>query len=131
MPTRRTSGAATIRNVPDLYSQILQQADSLLISREQVELLQQARAAYRVRLDSVWTGLAIYLADLPDRYDAAVAYKRAEEATDGAWELTRLDLRRALPGILSTVQLQLLPSLVRTVYLAKEPLHIRVFIAGG
>jgi hypothetical protein len=118
------------RNVPDLYAMVLQQTDSLLLSRDQVESLQRARAAYRVRLDSVWSGLASHLADLPDDYDSRAAYRSAEGAIDGAWDLTRLDLQRTLPEILNRVQLQLLPGIVRSLYSAKDPVHIRLFITG-
>lgn len=116
------------RNVPDLYGQVLQQTDSLLLSREQVDALRAARAAYRIRLDSVWTTLAKYLAALPDVYDARDAYRHADQATDAAWEMTRLDLQRTLPAILNPVQLQLLPSIVRLLYNAKTPVRIRIFI---
>lgn len=119
------------RNVPDLYQMVLQQADSLLLSREQVDTLQKVRAAHRVRMDSVWTSLAAYLADLPDRYDVHAAYTRASDGIDGAWELTRADLKKTLPGILNPVQLQLAPPIVKTLMDSNGPLHIRVFITGG
>ena len=119
------------RNVPDLYGLVLQQSDSLLLSREQAEALQKARAAYRVRLDSVWTTLSTYLAGLPDKYEPHDAYKHAEDAIDGAWELTRLDLKQNLPAILNPVQVQLIPSVIRTLVNSTGPVRIRLFIAGG
>jgi hypothetical protein len=118
------------RNIPDLYGMILQQTDSLLLSRDQVDSLRRIQAAYRARLDSLWTSLAEYLANLPDRYSSADAYKHAEDATDAAWELARLDLQHTLPTILSPVQLRLLPTVPRMLFNAKEPVHIRFFIAG-
>ncbi len=119
------------RNVPDLYGVVLQQSDSLLLSRDQAEAMQRARAAYRVRMDSVWNTLATYLANLPDQYDAHEAYRRAEEGIDGAWELTRVDLQRHLPEILNPVQLQLIPSVVKTLINSQGPVRIRLFITGG
>jgi len=119
------------RNVPDLYGLVLQQSDSLLLSRDQAEGLQKARAAYRARMDSLWTDLASYLAELPDRYDSHAAYKRAEDAIDGAWEVTRIDLKTNLPAILNAVQVQLLPSVVKSLVNSSGPVRIRVFIAGG
>jgi hypothetical protein len=119
------------RNVPDLYGLVLQQSDSLLLSRDQAESLQKARAAYRTRLDSVWTAVANYLAELPDRYDSHGAYRRAEDAIDGAWEMTRVDLKQNLPAILNPVQLQLLPGVVKSLVNSTGPVRIRVFIAGG
>jgi hypothetical protein len=119
------------RNVPDLYNFVLQQSDSLLLSREQAEGIQKARAAYRINLDALWTRLADYLAALPDHYNSSEAYKRAEDAIDGAWEMTRVDLKENLPAILNPVQLQLLPSVVRSLVNSTGPVRIRVFIAGG
>jgi len=119
------------RNVPDLYGVVLQQSDSLLLSRDQAEAMQRARAAYRVRMDSVWNTLATYLANLPDQYNAHEAYRRAEEGIDGAWELTRVDLQRHLPEILNPVQLQLIPSVVKTLINSQGPVRIRLFITGG
>jgi hypothetical protein len=119
------------RNVPDLYAIVLQQSDSLLLSRDQAEAIQKARATYRVRMDSVWTDLASYLAALPDRYDAHEAYSRAQSAVDGAWELTRVDIQHNMKTILNPVQLQLVPPVVKTLVTSTAPLHIRVFITGG
>ena len=123
---RRYSG-----NVPDMYALILQQADSLLLSREQVDSLQKVRAAYKVHLDSAWTTIATYLANLPDNYDAHDAYTKASEAIDGAWELTRADLQKSLPAILNPVQMQLIPGIVKQIVDSKGPLHIRIFISNG
>ncbi|MHB1861876.1 MAG: TonB-dependent receptor [Gemmatimonadaceae bacterium] len=121
------------RDVPDPYTGVLQQSDSLLLTRDQVDELRASQLKYRQRMDSLWTDLAQYLADLPDHYDAAQALKRASDATDAAWEITRLDVQKTFKGVLSPVQLQLLPGIASMLYNAKEPLHIRMFIAtaGG
>lgn len=119
------------RNIPDLYGLVLQQSDSLLLSRDQAEALQKSRVEYRARMDSLWTNLSTYLAGLPDRYDSHAAYKRAEDAIDSAWEMTRMDLKKNLPAILNEVQVPLLPSVVKTLVNSTGPLRIRVFIAGG
>jgi hypothetical protein len=116
-------------NVPDLYQMLMQQSDSLLLSRDQVDSLTKARAAYRVRLDSVWTSIATYLANLPDSYDSREAYSKASASIDSAWELTRADLQASLPRILNPVQMQLLPPIFRNLIDSKGPLHIRIFIA--
>jgi hypothetical protein len=74
---------------------------------------------------------ATYLANLPDQYEAHEAYRRAEEGIDGAWEVTRVDLQRNLPAILNPVQLQLIPSVVKTLINSQGPVRIRLFITGG
>ncbi len=119
------------RNVPDPYAQILRQSDSLLLSRAQADSLEKIQAHYKLRMDSLWTDLANYLAQLPDEYDAAAALKRSSKATDDAWELTRQDVKKELPTVLTPVQLQILPGIVKTLYESKEPLHIRMFIMGN
>ena len=120
------------RNVPDPYRPVLQQTDSLLLSREQVESLQRVQAAYRVRMDSLWRSLAEYLATLPDRYEAREAYRRANKTIEEGWEVSRIDVQKNLRAILNQVQLQMLPNITKLLYTADRPLQgIRIFIAGG
>ena len=87
----------------------------------------RVRAAYRVRMDSVWTTLA----DL-SRRTCRISTTRTRRthaprrAIDGAWELTRVDLQRNLPEILNPVQLQLLPCVVKTLINSQGPVRIRL-----
>ncbi len=119
------------RDVPDPYKEILDQTDSLLLTRDQADSLKKIDAAYTQRMDSLWTSLANYLAALPDNFDTKTALKRQEDATDAGWEITRLDLQRTLPTILTPIQLQLLPGMSKTLFTAKEPVHFRIFMVGG
>lgn len=118
------------RNVPDPYWLVLREADSLLISRDQSDSLKAVDARFTQRSDSIWTDLSTYLAALGDDYDAKVALARQEKATDAAWELARTDVQRELPRVLSPVQLKLLPGIVNMLYTARQPVHIRMFVAG-
>lgn len=117
------------RNVPSVYDLILNESDSLLLSREQSEALQRAEAAYRVRIDSVWTPLAEYLASLDDAYDADAALKKSEQATDDAWEIARQQ-GPIIKSVLSPIQLRLVPSLVRAVINSEGKLRIRIYSPG-
>lgn len=119
------------RNVPDPYAYILDESDSLLISREQADSLKAIDARFRQRTDSLWNGLATYLAALGDDFDVKAALARQEKATDDAWEMARTDVQRELPHVLSPVQLKLLPGMVNMLYTARQPVHIRMFVAGG
>jgi len=114
------------RNVPDLYARIIQESDSLLLTFDQVASLRAAQVSYRTRVDSVWTELASYLAQLPDRYNSNEALLRQEAATDRAWELSRQE-GPSVRAILSPLQISLLPGLIRTVVEAKEPVRVRVY----
>ena len=119
------------RNVPDPYASILEESDSLLLSRNQAEALQKADTAYRQRMDSVWTALSEYLAGLGDDYNPADALKKQEAAVDQGWEVSRLDVQRTLPRILSPIQLKLLPWESAMLFKAKEQVHIRIFMLGS
>jgi hypothetical protein len=119
------------RNVPDPYASILEESDSLLLSRDQAEALQKADTAYRQHIDSVWTALSEYLASLGDDYDPTEALKKQEAAVDEGWEISRLDVQRTLPKILSPIQLKLLPGIPALLYKAKEKIQIRMFQLGS
>jgi hypothetical protein len=110
-------------NVADPYTSILREADSLLLSRGQVDSLQHVHAAYRLKMDTLWTGLATYLAALPDQYDAAAALMRQEATIAAGWEITRLDVREWLPRILSPIQLRILPGYAPALLRATEPIR--------
>jgi hypothetical protein len=125
-PTAEALKARYARNVPDVYQRIIAQSDSLLLSAQQVDSLRRAQVTYRTKIDSVWSPLAAYLAGLPDRYDAAEALRRQEEATDQAWEVTRRE-GPIIRGILSAFQLRLLGGVVRTLIEADEPLNVRIY----
>jgi hypothetical protein len=116
------------RNVPDPYSDVIQQSDFLLLSPSQVQGLQAARAAYRSRIDSVWSALAHELVGAPDSYDAAKLFRQTDGVIDDAWELTRVDVRSTLPAILTPVQLGILPNWASRFYNAERRFHQRVFV---
>jgi hypothetical protein len=118
-------------NVPDPYAGILQESDSLLLTRPQIEALQAAREGLRTRLDSVWLDLATYLDGLGDRYDGAAALKRQETTTDSAWVIAQRHVATTVPGILSPVQRRLTPYPAQMMLTATKPITgIRMFSAN-
>lgn len=119
-----------VRNVPDPYRAILQESDSLLLTREQAEALEAAQSRYRQRADSAWEVLAEDFAALDNRYDAGAALKRQEATVDAVWELTRRDVQAVLPQVLSPIQQRLAPWPAGLLLRAREPVHIRVFTGG-
>jgi hypothetical protein len=118
------------RSVPDPYKAILQESDSLLLTRDQFEALQSADKVYLTRIDSVWAGLGEYLAGLPDQYSLAEALKRQDSAVDAGWELTKLDVQRTLPSILSPIQLRLLPGVASYLMRTKGKVKLRLFVGN-
>ena len=107
------------RNVTNPYQAILREADSLLLSRGQVEALQQADGGYRQRMDSLWRAVAAEFAGFGDQYNVAAAVKRQEDAIGDARELTRLHMRATLGDILTPIQLLLMPG--ARLYRAEAP----------
>ena len=119
------------RTVPDPYSELLQQADSLLLTRQQIANLQQADDRYRAHIDSIWTSLSGYLASLPDAKSVAAAYKKTDQSTDDAWEITRTTIQRDFREILTPDQLTMLPGTPRFLFNAQARVHIRMYPRGG
>jgi hypothetical protein len=114
------------RNVIDPYEDIIEETDSLLLSKEQVAQLKEAQKPYRAKVDSLWSDLANYLAALPDKFNSAEALKKQEAAIDEAWEITRLQ-GETITNILSPLQLSLLGGTVKYVITSKEKLRIRMY----
>ncbi|MGH7619718.1 MAG: carboxypeptidase-like regulatory domain-containing protein [Gemmatimonadaceae bacterium] len=120
------------RTVPDPYNQIIREADSLLLSKDQVAQLRTAQAPYQQRMSAHWGVLAQYLANLPDAYDKDAAFKRQENMTDEAWAIAWSSIHETLPGILNPVQLKMLPELVATLWYARSaPTDIRILSPRG
>lgn len=119
------------RNVPDPYAAILQESDSLLLTRPQADAITAIQTRYRARMDSLWSPLAEYLAALPDHFDPKETLKRQEAAIDAAWEISRQDTRANLPPVLAPTQLRVLPWPADMYYRAKEPIKgARMFMGG-
>jgi hypothetical protein len=116
------------RSMPDIFGEVLAQADSLLLTAEQVALVRPLQAQHQAHMDSVWSGLAVYLAGLPERYDQEDVFDRIEKDTDEAWEWTRLLVKRDLPKILRPEQLTLLEGYVGRLWYAPGRVYIRIFV---
>jgi hypothetical protein len=118
-------------NLPKWYDEILSQNDSLLLTREQVDALNDAKAKYIARLGQHWGELAQYMAALPDNYNSADALKRETQAIEGAWAIAWKEAHESLPKILSPLQLRMLPGNAKFLFEAKEPPKgARFFMAG-
>jgi len=108
--TRLTAAAIAqryARTVEDVYEEVLEQGDSLFLSREQVQAIRAAQAEYRARADSVWLALGTYMAGLPERYDLAEALRRQEDATKAQWAIINEEGPK-LKRLLSPLQVRLL-----------------------
>ena len=61
---------------------ILRQADTLELTSQQADSIAVLNRAFTIKLDSIWTPVAKYLAALPDTYDQGEAYGRYREARE-------------------------------------------------
>lgn len=105
----RDSMAARLRiQVPDLYDVVMEESDSLLLSRDQVDSLKAAQVPYRARIDSLWQATTATLAAYGDDYDADAAMHLLDDATEQAWLIGR-DQIPVLERILSPLQMRLAP----------------------
>jgi hypothetical protein len=93
----------------DLYAAMLDLADPLALSRDQVDSLRGRQRVLRRTADSIYTELAAYLHELPKRYDAERALQRVQRASTAMTEALRAEgpfvLRVLTPG-----QIERLPS---------------------
>ncbi len=71
------------------------------------------------------------VSELGDNFNATVALKRQEQTIDDVWDISRLDVQRTLPSILSPVQLKLLPGFASMLYTSKTKVKMRMFMSGG
>jgi hypothetical protein len=106
------------RSIINIYDEILQQSDSLLLTREQTDSLSAARERYVERMDSIWGALATELADPPTSLTDAQALRDADEATSSAWVLVH-EQAPIVKSFLSPIQLRLVPALVATLINSK------------
>jgi hypothetical protein len=124
---RGMSGALIPANPMTL---ILQQADSLRLTRRQADSLATLNRAYSLAFGEIWTPVATYLAALPERYDRAAAYERYRRAREASVD-TLVRLVPHVRGLLTAEQLRRLPTLAATSLDARYLASVRSSTAGG
>jgi hypothetical protein len=104
----------------DPFRGIMEESDSLMLSRSQVESLQKVDEAYRIVRDSILTDLSRYLAKLDDAFNTRDAARRYDDAMVTLWDLGHATVRRELPRILDRYQLRMLPYQANQFYTAGD-----------
>jgi hypothetical protein len=89
--------------------QILQQADTLKLTRVQADSLATLNRMYVLATDAMWMPVARELAALPDKYDHDLAYRRYREAREDQVDLL-MTLVPQLRSLLTKEQFRLLPA---------------------
>jgi len=110
--------------------QILRQSDTLGLTGPQADSLATMNRAYTVSLDSIWTPVAKYLADLPERYDQGEAYGHYITARKASIDL----LVKAAPvvrSLLTDEQRRKLPAIVASYLDTRYLAGIRSGTAGS
>jgi hypothetical protein len=111
-------------------STILRQSDTLGLTSKQADSLATMNRWYVVRLDSVWSPVAKYLATLPERYDEGEAYGRYRHAREATVDLLKKIAPR-IKDLLTDEQRRKLPAIM-TSYLDQRYLSaIRSGTAGA
>jgi hypothetical protein len=90
---------------------ILRSADTLDLSQPQADSIAVMNRAYTLKLDSIWSPVAKYLAALPDQYDQGEAYDRYRVAREASVDAL-IQLAPIVKGLLTPAQVRQLPTYV-------------------
>lgn len=92
-------------------AQILRQADTLQLTATQADSIAVLNRAYTIKLDSVWSPVAKYLASLPDKYDQDEAYDRYRTARETSVDAL-IKIAPKVKSLLTADQLRRIPTFV-------------------
>ena len=92
-------------------AQILRQADTLELTGPQADSIASMNRTYTIRLDSIWTPVARYLAALPAEYDQGQAFHEYTMARQASVDLL-MAVAPSLNSLLTADQKRKLPALV-------------------
>ena len=95
-------------SVVNPMAQLLRQADSLELTGEQADSIAVLNRRFAVQLDSIWTPVAKFLAQLPVEYDRAAAYGRYQAARGRTVDLL-IAISPMVNGLLSPAQRRRIP----------------------
>ena len=111
-------------------AQLLRQSDTLELTGPQADSLASMNRGYTIRLDSIWTPVAKYLANLPTEYDQGTAYQTYKSAREASVDLL-IAIAPKIDGMLTADQKRKLPSLVASYLDARYLAGIRSGTAGN
>ncbi|HTE45698.1 MAG TPA: hypothetical protein VK636_10675, partial [Gemmatimonadaceae bacterium] len=109
---------------------LLQQADTLKLTRRQADNLSSMNRAYLVLSDSLWTPVVTFLADLPGDYNRGDAYERFKRAREASVDQL-VKLAPSIRGLLNADQMRLLPAQITSSLDARYLASVRSSTAGG
>jgi hypothetical protein len=109
---------------------ILQQADSLNLSRKQADSLATLNRIYTVAFDSLWAPVATFLAGLPETYDRGDAYDRYRRAREASVDVL-IRLAPEIRGLLTPAQRRMLPPFISSSLDMRYLAAVRSSTIGG
>jgi hypothetical protein len=112
--------------LPNPMAQILRQQDTLKLTGPQADSVATLNRWYTIRVDSIWSPVAKYLAELPNRYDEDEAYDHYIRARRATVDLLA-KLAPHVKGLLTPEQRRKLPPFVAS-YL--EPRYLASIRSG-
>ena len=92
-------------------AQILAQADSLRLTGPQADSVATMNRWYVIHLDSLWSPVAHYYANLPEQYDQDEVYDRYRNAREASVDLLK-HLAPSIKELLTATQRRKLPDLL-------------------
>jgi hypothetical protein len=104
----RYMNSSSSNSFMDIYKLMLRYADSLALSRDQSEKVQARQKMLIARADTLFGGLADYLAKLPESYSAKDAAKHVNDASTAIWDIIYAE-GPWIKELLTPGQLRLLP----------------------
>lgn len=90
---------------------ILRQADTLELTSQQADSIAVLNRAFSIKLDSVWSPVAKYLAALPNEYDQSDAYGRYRQAREISVDAL-IALVPTVRSLLTAEQMRRLPTFI-------------------
>jgi hypothetical protein len=109
---------------------VLRQADTLELTGLQADSIATLNRWYVVHVDSIWSPVLKYLAELPDKYDRNDAYRRYQRAREATVDML-IRLAPDVKNLLTPDQRRRLPSFVASSLDTRYLASIRSGTAGG
>jgi uncharacterized membrane protein YgcG len=111
-------------------AQLLRSMDTLGLVGWQADSIATMNRRYTIRLDSIWSPVARYLAALPEHYDQGEAYDRYTTARKATVDML-IAYAPAINRVLTSEQKRKLPSLVASYLDTRYLAGIRSDTVGG
>jgi hypothetical protein len=90
---------------------ILRQADTLQLTSQQADSIAVLNRAFTIKLDSIWSPMAKYLAALPDKYDQGEAYDRYRSSREMSVDAL-IKIAPTVRALLTADQMRRLPTFI-------------------